>query len=338
VFEFLRDHYVGDGRFRFEYSANFLRWALTPPGSEDKRDLLIQLRSRDTNQLVGLITGVPGTIVVGDPVAEDAGSTRRTMVTIDFLCVHAEYRNRSLAPLLIQEVTRRTRRYDIHQAVYTAGVLLPTPVSEAQYYHRILNVKKAIRTGFSFLPFGRSLRDEIRDKKPAPLPQLPRFQPLQRRHVASACQLLNEDLSRTTRLWQHFDEAEFAHMFLPRQGVVHSYVITDESDDSVVTDFASYYVVPNQVLDEDEQVDAVLNTAFLYYTAASTVPLSALVDDLLSEAYDAGIDVCNCLTVGKNRDIMRQCKFGPGTGFLKYYIYNWKTRSLHDDQVGLLLL
>lgn len=34
------------------------------------------------------------------------------------------------------------------QAVYTAGVLLPKPVAECQYWHRSLNPKKLISIGF----------------------------------------------------------------------------------------------------------------------------------------------------------------------------------------------
>jgi glycylpeptide N-tetradecanoyltransferase len=48
-----------------------------------------------------------------------------------------------------QEITRRVNLHDIWQAVYTAGVLLPRPVAECQYWHRSLNPKKLIAVGFS---------------------------------------------------------------------------------------------------------------------------------------------------------------------------------------------
>lgn len=37
------------------------------------------------------------------------------------------------------------------QAVYTAGVVVPTPISKARYYHRNMNPKKLIEVGFSAL-------------------------------------------------------------------------------------------------------------------------------------------------------------------------------------------
>ena len=40
---------------------------------------------------------------------------------------------------------------DIWQAAYTAGAVLPKPVSTTQYWHRSLNPKKLISVGFSRL-------------------------------------------------------------------------------------------------------------------------------------------------------------------------------------------
>lgn len=51
----------------------------------------------------------------------------------------------------MQEITRRVNLQDIWQAAYTAGVVLPKPVSVCRYWHRSLNPKKLIDVGFSAL-------------------------------------------------------------------------------------------------------------------------------------------------------------------------------------------
>ncbi|PHJ15983.1 myristoyl :protein n-myristoyltransferase, partial [Cystoisospora suis] len=53
--------------------------------------------------------------------------------------------------VLIKEVTRRVNLRNIWQAVYTAGIVLPTPVAQCRYWHRSLNPKKLIEVGFSGL-------------------------------------------------------------------------------------------------------------------------------------------------------------------------------------------
>ena len=67
-------------------------------------------------------------------------------------------REKRLALVLIKEVTRRVNLTDTRQAVYTAGVVLPRPVSRCTYYHRPINVKKLIEVKFSHLPQSRPCR------------------------------------------------------------------------------------------------------------------------------------------------------------------------------------
>ena len=57
------------------------------------------------------------------------------MVEINFLCVHKKLRTKRLAPVLIKEITRRVNLQGIFQAVYTAGVILPSPVSKCRYFN-----------------------------------------------------------------------------------------------------------------------------------------------------------------------------------------------------------
>lgn len=52
---------------------------------------------------------------------------------VNFLCVHKKLRSKRLAPVLIKEVTRQCNLKGVFQALYTAGALLPTPVTSCQY-------------------------------------------------------------------------------------------------------------------------------------------------------------------------------------------------------------
>lgn len=77
------------------------------------------------NKLVGFIGGVPATIRVYDKPVK--------MVEINYLCVHKKLRSKRVAPVLIKEITRRVNLQGIFQAVYTAGVILPTPVGKCRF-------------------------------------------------------------------------------------------------------------------------------------------------------------------------------------------------------------
>ncbi|KAJ2894633.1 glycylpeptide N-tetradecanoyltransferase, partial [Coemansia aciculifera] len=139
--DLLLNNYVedADSMFRFNYSLEFLRWALLPPGFN--KDWHVGVRDSETQKLIAFISGIPVDIQVRDKTIR--------MAEINFLCLHKDMRSQRMAPLLIKEVTRRVHLEGIFQAVYTAGRLLPKPVSTCRYFHRSLNPKKLMDTGFS---------------------------------------------------------------------------------------------------------------------------------------------------------------------------------------------
>jgi len=125
IYSLLRDHYVedDDNMFRFDYSKDFLKWALKPPGW--KKEWHLSVRSnKGKKPFLGFITAIPATICVQ--------FQPHKMVEINFLCIHSKIRKHRLAPVLIREITRRVNVNNIFQAVYTAGVTLPTPFASCQ--------------------------------------------------------------------------------------------------------------------------------------------------------------------------------------------------------------
>jgi len=118
--------------YRFCYSANFLKWALNPPGFE--KDWIIGVRIIKNKKLVGFISGIPVKTVINGKAFN--------MAEIDFLCVHSKLRSKRLAPVLIKEVTRRINLKEVWQAIYTIAKYLPMPITETNYHYRCINFKK----------------------------------------------------------------------------------------------------------------------------------------------------------------------------------------------------
>lgn len=99
VYTLLSENYVedDDSMFRFNYSADFLQWALTPPGYFP--DWHVAVRKKSDQKLLAFISGIPMHVCVGP--------SERVMCEINFLCVHKKLREKRMAPILIKEVTRR---------------------------------------------------------------------------------------------------------------------------------------------------------------------------------------------------------------------------------------
>mmetsp|Transcript_130784 Transcript_130784/g.378364 ORF Transcript_130784/g.378364 Transcript_130784/m.378364 type:complete len:451 (+) Transcript_130784:62-1414(+) len=325
IYTLLSENYVedDDSMFRFDYSVAFLRWALKPPGF--LRQWHLGVRVKTSLKLVGFITGIPANIQVYDKLIN--------MVEINFLCVHKKLRSKRLAPVLIKEITRRVNKEDVWQAVYTAGVVLPRPISECRYWHRSLNPKKLIDVGFSHLGPRMTMARTIKLYKVPEEPQLAGMRKMEERDVKRVFELLSAYLKKFS-LHPEFTADEVAHWMLPRDGVIYSYV--RESAQGEVTDVCSFYSLPSTILGNDKY--NLLKAAYSYWNVATTVPLHELMYDALILAKQHDFDVFNALNVMENDSFLKELKFGIGDGYLQYYLYNWKCPKIAPSGIGLVLL
>ncbi|KAL0041757.1 hypothetical protein WJX79_003570 [Trebouxia sp. C0005] len=326
IYDLLMLNYVedDDAMFRFKYTHNFLQWALQPPGY--RPEWHIGVRVNGNNKLVGFITAVPATVCIR--------GNAKGMVEINFLCVHKKLRSKRLTPLLIKEITRRVNLTDIWQAAYTAGAVLPKPVSTTQYWHRSLNPKKLISVGFSRLQPRMTMARTIKLYKLPDMPRTPGIRPLEKRDVPQVTRLLSTYLEKYS-LIPIFTEEEVQHYLTPVEDVVDSYVV--ESAGGTITDLVSYYTLPSSIIGNDKYDS--LKAAFMYYTVATETPLQDLMQDILILATKKDHDVFNALDIFENTKFLKDLKFGEGDGNLRYYLYNWRVvKDLKPSEVGLVLL
>ncbi len=354
-----------DAMFRFDYKPEFLRWALTAPGYY--KDWMVGVRHASTGDLCAFISGIP--------VHTHVRGKEMSMCEINFLCVHKELRSKRLAPKLIKEVTRRVNLRDIWQAVYTAGVVVPSPVADCRYFHRTLNARKLLEIGFTRLgPRMTQLRFE-RLQKLAPEPVIEGWRPMAKHDISAVAKLLNAHLAKFA-LHLRFSDEEVRHWLLPREGVVSAYVVarpkaaadaaaapeaapaaaaaaassgagaaaaaapglsaTNDKGETIVG-FASYYLLPSTVLRHAKHSD--LKAAYSYYNVAGEgVDLTRLMECSLIAARNEGMDVFNALHLMQNETFFKELKFGPGDGTLHYYLYNWKCAKMKPSDVGIVLL
>ncbi|CAR26131.1 ZYRO0B02508p [Zygosaccharomyces rouxii] len=337
IFVLLNENYVEDrdASFRFKYTREFFNWSLKPPGW--KKEWHVGVRVRSTGKLVAFISAIPVDLKVRGKLVKS--------VEINFLCVHKQLRGKRLAPVLIKEVTRRVNKCDIWFALYTSGTVLPSPVSVCRYTHRPLNWDKLLDVGFVQLPPGASKPQMVANYTLPKGPTTRGLRPLKPEDVDQAHALF-EKYQKRFDLVQDFNKEEFSHWFLggpeqmsatPDGKVIYSYVV--ENQEGKITDFFSFYSLPFTIL--DNSVHNELGIGYLFYyasdadlkyndrfdpeaTKALKERLSQLINDACILARNAKMDVFNALTSQDNTLFLEKLKFGPGDGFLNFYLFNYR--------------
>lgn len=136
---------------------------------------------------------------------------------INYLCVHKKLRSKRLAPVLIKEVTRQCHLKGIFQAIYTAGIVIPTPITVCRYYHRLLNIPKLVNTRFCFVPRNMTLARMIRVNKAPAATTIPGLREMQEKDIVAVAHLLSEYMKRFTMV-PLFNIDEARHQFLSGMG------------------------------------------------------------------------------------------------------------------------
>ncbi|KAF2979500.1 hypothetical protein EK904_004196, partial [Melospiza melodia maxima] len=299
LYTLLNENYVedDDNMFRFDYSPEFLLWALRPPGWLPQWHCGVRVVS--SKKLVGFISAIPATIHIYD--------TEKKMVEINFLCVHKKLRSKRVAPVLIREITRRVHLEGIFQAVYTAGVVLPKPVGTCRYWHRSLNPRKLIEVKFSHLSRNMTMQRTTKLYRLPETPKTPGLRPMEHKDIPAVHKLLTEYLKQF-HLTPVMSREEVEHWFVPQENIIDTFV-----------------------------VEPVRKGGQAAHTGERNCPAlkQELMASCLS--VQKGFDVFNALDLMENKTFLEKLKFGIGDGNLQYYLYNWKCPSMAPEKVGLVL-
>ncbi|CAL8576697.1 glycylpeptide N-tetradecanoyltransferase [Xanthoria parietina] len=331
VWELLNGHYVEDDEamFRFNYSISFLNWALKAPGW--RKEWHVGVRATKSRKLVAFISGVPIALRIRTNVLKST--------EVNFLCIHKKLRSKRLAPVLIQEITRRCYALGIFQAIYTGGIVLPKPVSSCRYFHRSLDWLKLYEVGFSPLPSNSTKSRQAAKYK---LPESTRTKGLrvmEQKDVAAVQDLLQRFLKRFD-MAPEFDAEEVQHWMVHEakttaKQVIWSYVVEDPSSHKV-TDFFSFYCLESSVIKNPKHNNVRAAYMFYYATEAAFAEnekglkerMNHLMNDALILAKKFHFDVFNALTLLDNPLFLKEQLFGPGDGQLHYYVYNYRTQPI----------
>jgi len=223
-----------------------------------RKEWHIGVRVKASGKLVAFISGIPVDLRVRKNVVKCS--------EINFLCIHKKLRGKRLAPVLIKEVTRRCNQVEIWQAIYTAGVVLPKPVSSCRYFHRSLDWLKLHDIGFSPLPTQSTKARQITKYALPTSPSTRGLRVMTKKDVPAVHSLLNRYLARFDMAPNYsIEEVEHWFVYGDREQVIWSYVVEDEQSHKI-TDFWSFYNLESSIIN-NQKYDTI-KAAYLFYYAS----------------------------------------------------------------------
>lgn len=309
LISFLKNNYIGSSSdYSLQYSKDFLEWALY-----GKKRYIIELRIKNNNGVMKLAGCITATV---------RNTSSEEIVIINFLCIHKDYRNKSvlkgevstpLTSLLKQELFK----YVVHSHFKSFGLFTiayaPTSITKnntsvqncyyinsLKYYHYPINIKKLVKA--KYLPSNYT-ENNIDYKKPE-------LVPMKENHMKMVMNILNTNLGE---LKYKYSKEDIKQQFLLSK-VCKSYV---KLKDQRVTEFISFYLLPSKV----NQNSMSLNIAYVYCSTLSNI------EEVIPILKDLNVDELKYLTY-KKPDSNKEWLEGES---LNYYSFSKKLQLLPEE-------
>ena len=315
----LNNNYV-EGKtdnYRYVYSKEFITWYLKIYPS-------IVMGIYDNNMLIGMITGrVVPTIL---------NNVEKQLAEISFLCVHKNYRNQKICPLLISTIENKMMEMGADEAIFSTHHNMGKPLCginhEGIYYMlRVINPRKLVSVGF--------LRCDTTIEK---LEYHYRIEPVKNKNkrleritndnIELAFELYNKWYSKMN-IYTNYTLDLFKQVILSNN--IIGYLLYDKNN---VIDMISYYIIPSNVT----RRNVLMNDGYIYHYTNNSNCMHKMISLLLENVKDKLDTLCIMNTMGLDMNDFEDLKFVQTTSDYNYYLFKNKEITIDQSKMGVVLL
>lgn len=309
----LNNNYV-EGRtdnYKYVYTKEFLEWYLgIYPSSV--------MGIYDNNKLIAMITGriVPTVI----------NRAEINLAEISFMCVHKDYRNRKLCPLLISSIENKMREMGADEAVFSTHHNMGKPLCGMDHMIRVINIRKLVSIGFlrcdtsiEKLEYHYRIENvKIKNKK---------LERITIDNINDAYDIYNK-WYRKMDIYTNYTLDTFKKVILSDNIV--GYILYDKD---VPVDMITYYIVSSNVT----RRNVLMRDAYVYHYTNNSNSMHRMMSLLLLNEKE--IDTIMIpTTMGLEKNDFEDLKFVPTTSDYNYYLFINKEIVIPKNKMGLLLI
>lgn len=307
VVDLLSDHYFSTPNYdlKIVYPKSFLKWHIFNQ-NEGKNDCVV---IKYNERVIGFVHGKSVLMKINTKLINVLG--------INFLCVHKDHRKKSIANVLIEEITKKGLLKGLNVGIFTGSKELPFKFCECRIFHRPLNITKLIDINY--------LSKKIYFNNPEYyiIPPKKRFG-LRRMKIEDLNEV-SQLIKSTKNISEVFTIGQLEDIFFS-DNKIQSFVLENRS----IREFFSFYEIETVYKNGTR-----IRTAFLYYWF-SKEPQS-MIQDCVFVCKEQGYDLFNALSIGDNFKFLGGNGFLPGTGKINYYFYNFKCNFVKGSEVSFIM-
>jgi glycylpeptide N-tetradecanoyltransferase len=309
----LNNNYV-EGKtdnYKYTYTKEFLEWYLNIYNSS-------VMGIYDDSKLVAMITGriVPTVI----------NNNKINLAEISFMCVHKDYRNRKLCPLLISSIDSKMREMGADDAVFSTHHNMGKPLCGMDHMIRVINIRKLVSVGYlrcdttiEKLEYHYRIENvKIKNKK---------LERLTHDNINYAYDIYNKWYQKMD-IYTNYTLDTFKKVILSDNIV--GYILYDKD---VPVDMITYYIVSSNVT----RRNILMRDAYVYHYTNNSNSMHRMMSLLLQNEKD--IDTIMIpTTMGLEKNDFEDLKFVPTTSDYNYYLFINKEIVIPKNKMGVLLI
>lgn len=337
VSSFLSKHYKRgtDSEYIIEYTSDMIRWQMGNNG-------YFMTICDNKQNMVGLIGYTHRTLQIY--------TDRLTITEPLYMCCLPGYRNKGIARVLMDEITRQSKILGINRGLFCNNRIVPTPIATIRQYSRPINYKKLKEHEFIDIS---GVDDELAHDRTRI-----KLRPSNKYIVAEKTE---DNINLVHRLYNLYMETFSLHLVMSKQEVAN-YLFNDKyvktilvlDDDSKVVDFISYNFY--NILNPNKVDDNIIKTANILMYSSLEIRVDVLflnvlkhinmdgmhllyINDMMhtSDAILSNLKLPNEDTDGEEENATYDFNILKTAKKTFINLYNWKCNKFKQNMVSWLI-
>lgn len=320
----LNNNYVEGNahNYQYVYTKKFIDWYLDIYPS-------CAMGIYDGTKLIAMITGriVPTNLTNKNDAQYNDMNGNINLAEISFMCVHKDYRNKKICPLLIASIKNKMIEMGAHDAIFSTHHDMGTSMCEMNHMIRVINIRKLVSTGYLRCDTNIEKLEYYYRIEPVKIKNKI-LQKITENNINDAFNIYNKWYQQMN-IYTNYTLDVFTKVILSNNIV--GYLLYDKD---IPVDMITYYIISSKVT----RKNILMNDAYIYHYTNNANSMHRMISLLLHNEKNNIDTIMMPTTMGIDIIDFEDLKFVPTTSNYNYFLYKNKEIIIQKNKMGILLI